>query len=117
MSSSRSSIKRTGLLTFDAATATTLNRKEKLKLLNIIYIRNYKKRTRNTSICPLKCDLTNEIGILRDSFPPNPPPILFTLQTILFIGTPNAWAIHSCVSVGFCVETKIKLHLCRLKEI
>ena len=51
--------------------------------------------------------ITKDIGILRDSFPPNPPPIRLTRHTTLFIGIPSAWATTSCVSVGFCVETKI----------
>ena len=37
------------------------------------------------------------MGIYRHSFPPNPPPSLFTRQTILFADTPSAFATNFCV--------------------
>ena len=43
-------------------------------------------------------------GMARDSFPPNPPPIRFTLATIRFMGNPKQWATNLWVSVGFWVD-------------
>lgn len=52
--------------------------------------------TGKTHLCAAKATAV-ETKVLRVSFPPKPPPILFTRTTIRFAGTPNMFATKLCV--------------------
>lgn len=52
--------------------------------------------TGRTHLCAAKATAV-ETKVLRVSFPPKPPPILFTRTTIRFAGTPNMFATKLCV--------------------
>lgn len=103
MSSSRSNIQRTGRLTLEEKDKTKSSTSTMWHTASLYIMRHINAVTlicyKFSYVCAATATTVERI-VLRLSFPPNPPPILFTRHTTRLAGTPRAlatraWAKHS----------------------